>query len=130
MMNKKDTLHRLRELNRYRDTLVHTVCRLLPTQIQTTLLPHHLLEMRFDTPFKTTVTWHLPQVVEGNPQLLQPHENIRFYQVRRAHTPLSYHMHRFKLGDRLFLRRLWTEDDIPDFAFPIHQREFFLEAPR
>lgn len=126
-VKKNNTLRHLRELSRFRDILVHTVCKLLSAEESVDLHPHLILEMRFLSPFKTLVVWHTPHS-EATPPT-SPITEARFYQVRRAANLLSYQLHRFKLGDRLYLRRVWDLTELPP-AQELHQQEYFVTPPR
>lgn len=132
MTKKKDTLTHHRELSLARDTLVHTACRLLHDngighrKTDDHLHPGVVLQLRFESPFKTVVSWHRPQ--ESGSELLHPIAPVeaRFYEVRRAHNRLSYLWHRYKLGRDLYLYQLPHAHPLPT-AVLLTQREYYLD---
>ena len=127
MLKNKNTSKRPHELNRFRDTLVHTACLLMPREDSVIIQPQLILEMRFLTPFKTLVTWHKPHPDAHPP--VPDKADTHFYEVRMAGNFLTYHFHRFKLGNGLYLRRLWDTASLPATQ-AFHQCEYFLEPVR
>ncbi len=132
MTKKKDTLPHHRELSRARDTLVHTACRLLydhgigRRDQDDHLQPGVVLELRFDSPFKTVVSWYSPYEQASELQRPEPPVESRYYEVRKAHNRVSYWWHRYKLGRDLYLHELQDSHPLPK-AVLLARREYYLD---
>lgn len=130
MSNKKDTIRQQRELARYRDTLVHAACGFIRVQEQEQLQPGVILQMHFDSRFKTHVTWHIPD--EAGKLILpvtfnrKEAANHRHYVIKRAQTRLSYLWCRFRLGEGLFLRAIPHAEELPT-ARLVLKREYIFD---
>ena len=86
--------------------------------------------MRFDSRFKTQVSWHIPDeaghIILPHTAVRESESNRHHYVIKCARTHLSYLWHRFKLGKGLYLKPIPDAVQMPPTRL-ILRREYLFD---